>query len=217
MAPLRIGVLIVPPIQLLDISPIDLLAMLKRSYFEACNRPAELVAQAIPDEDLQITYISLSGPSTSASTTAALDLKVDAGLDDPSVAPGKLDILLIPGPPPGLRPEEEVLDFVRAHVESGVELLTICTGVFVAAFAGVLNGKRATGTRGVKGLLEESFKEVKWEDKRYVNDGKIWTSGGITNGMDMMAVYLRQRWPGTLSEIVLSQADVEPRPADYGS
>lgn len=76
-----------------------------------------------------------------------------------------------------MRPDEAVLEFVRKHVESGVDLLTICSGVFVAGFAGVLDGKVATGTRGVQDMLEKNFPKVKWEDKRYVNDGRIWTSG----------------------------------------
>lgn len=84
---------------------------------------------------------------------------------------------MIPGPPPGLKPPEEVGAFIRGHVEKGVDLLTICSGAFVAGYAGVLDGKRATGTRGVQDLLEKSFAKVKWEDKRYIQDGKVWTSG----------------------------------------
>jgi transcriptional regulator GlxA family with amidase domain len=230
---LHIGVLLVAPIQLLDISPIDLFAMATQEYFQQCFLPQPLIDIAIPTNALTISYIAASGPNTTVPTTARLNLGVDAGLADPTVAPGKLDILVIPGPPPDTRPQEEELQFVRDHVEAGVELLTICTGVFVAGFAGVLDGKRATGTAGVEGLLKKEFPKVKWEHKRYVNDGKIWTSGksirptyedggdpnmtvgGITNGMDMVAVYMRQRWPGTLSETVLSMADVQPRNEDY--
>jgi transcriptional regulator GlxA family with amidase domain len=177
MAPLNIGVLVVPPIQLLDIAPIDLFAMMTTEYFKACNMPQPLLDLAIPTSDLKITYISASGPSSTAETTAYLGLAINAKLDDPTVAPGKLDILMIPGPPPGMVVEEPVLAFVRAHVQSGVDLLTICSGVFVAAQAGVLDGKHATGTRGVADMLARDYPAVKWEDKRYWNDGRIWTSG----------------------------------------
>lgn len=176
MAPLHIGVLVVPPIQLLDIAPVDLFAMMTTEYFEACHLPQPLLDLSIPTEDLKITYIS-ADPSTPAPTTASLGLAITAGLDDPAVAPGKLDILLIPGPPPGMQIEEPVLEFVRAHVKKEVDLLTICSGVFVAAQAGVLDGKHATGTRGVADMLAKQYPQVKWEDKRYINDGKIWTSG----------------------------------------
>lgn len=173
----HIGVLIVPPIQLLDIAPIDLFAMATKEYFEACKLPKPLLDAAIPTSDLTITYISHTGPNTTSPTTARLGLAINVGLDDPNVAPGKLDILMIPGPPPGMKPEEEVLDFVRKHVDKGVDLLTICSGAFVAGYAGVLDGKRATGTRGVQDMLTKSFPKVKWVDKRYIQDGKIWTSG----------------------------------------
>lgn len=177
MPPFRIGVLIVPPIQLLDVSPIDLFAMATQSYFRACNLPKPLVDTAIPDDDLSITYISHTGANSTGPTTARLGIHIDTGVDDPKVAPGKLDLIMIPGPPPGQRPPEEVLEFVRGHVEKGAELVTICSGVFVAAYAGVLDGKTATGTRGVQDMLEKDFPKVNWVDKRYVRDGKIWSSG----------------------------------------
>ncbi|KAF2119341.1 class I glutamine amidotransferase-like protein [Lophiotrema nucula] len=212
---IRIGVLIVSPIQLLDIAPIDLFAMTTQSYFKACKLPQPLIDTAIPDKDLEINYIGLSGPGTSAATTANLSLQIDFGLDDAKVAPGMLDILMIPGPPPGLKPDEKVLEFVREHVKSGVDLLTICSGIFVAGFAGVLDDKHATGTRGVMDILKKEFPKVTWEDKRYYQDGKLWTSGGITNGMDMVATYLRYRWPGPLPETILSMADVDVRAQEY--
>ncbi|KAH7130272.1 class I glutamine amidotransferase-like protein [Dendryphion nanum] len=215
MSPIHIGVLIVPPIQLLDIGPIDLFAMATQSYFRACNLPQPLVDLAFPDSDLTITYISHTGANSTSPTTARLGLHIDAGIDDPKVAVGKLDILMIPGPPPGQKPEESVLEFVRAHVKSGVDLLTICSGVFVAGYAGILDGKHATGTRGVQDLLNKSFPAVKWEDKRYVQDGKIWSSGGITNGMDMVGVYMKKRWPGPLPDTILAMADVDIRPPEY--
>jgi len=173
---LRIGVLLVAPIQLLDVAPIDLFAMTTVEYFKSCNRPQELIDIAIPNENLSITYIAASGANTSSPTSASLDLGVDAGLNDPAVAPGQLDMLIIPGPPPALVPAEEELRFVRDHVNAGVELLTVCSGMYVAAHAGVLDGKKATGTAPAAELAKK-FPGVKWEDKRYVNDGKIWTSG----------------------------------------
>lgn len=213
--PFHIAILIVPPIQLLDIGPIDLFSMLIRSYFTACNFPAPLIASAIADANLRLTYVSPDGPNSVADTTAHLGLYIDAGLDDAVVGPGKVDLLMIPGPPPGLRPSEDVLRFVRSHVEAGVELMTICSGVFVAAYAGVLDGKKATGTRGVMDMLEREFPKVEWVDKRYMRDGKIWSSGGITNGMDLAGVYIKQKWP-ELADIVLTMADVEVRSEEYG-
>jgi transcriptional regulator GlxA family with amidase domain len=190
MAPVHIGVLIVPPIQLLDVAPVDLFAMLTTEYFEACHLPQSLLDVSIPTSDLTITYISVDA-ATLASTTASLGLGINAGLDDLAVAPGKLDILLIPGPPPGMHIEEPVLEFVRAHVAKGVDLLTICTGIFVAAAAGVLDGKHATGSRGVIEMLVKSYPKVKWEDKRWWNDGRVWTSGMLPFSLFSLSSLLR--------------------------
>jgi transcriptional regulator GlxA family with amidase domain len=74
---------------------------------------------------------------------------------------------------------EVVCEFVRAHVEKGVDLLTICTGIFVAAEAGVLNGKTATGSRGIMDVLEKKYQAVKWVDRRWSRDGRVWTSGKL--------------------------------------
>jgi len=58
--------------------------------------------------------------------------------------------------------------------------------------AGVLNGYHATGPRGLLPQLKQMAPDVKWEDKRYVHDGKLWSSGTLLNGMDMMAAFGRE-------------------------
>lgn len=179
MPPLHIGVLLLPPIQLLDLAPIDLLAMTSRWYFAACNLPPSLLDAAIPDADLAITYIAPEGAEALGQTTAKVRLAVDARVGEESVAPGKLDVLFVPGPPPGTRPGEEVEEWFRGHVGAGVELVTVCTGVLVAAWAGVLEGKRATGPRGMVEMLRREWPGVRWVEKRYVNDGRVWTCGKL--------------------------------------
>ena len=41
------------------------------------------------------------------------------------------------------------------------------------------------------------------------------STGGITNGQDMVAVYLRRHWPGTLSDTVIAMANIDVRPQEY--
>lgn len=91
---------------------------------------------------------------------------------------------MIPGPPPGMRPEEEALEFVRKHVDAGTDIATICSGIWVAAFAGVLDGREATLTVRTGALvdaLEGQFPDVKWMDRRYGVDrsgpADLWTAG----------------------------------------
>ena len=137
-------------------------------------------------------------------------------LDSPTVAPGTLDVLLIPGADPAEQPSEAVKDFVRVHVaQQRTSVLTICTGVFIAAYAGVLKGKRVTGPRGVLPRLKQTFPEAEWVDKRWERDGSVWCSAGITNGQDMVAAFMRERWPAGLAQLVCKLADVGDRGKEY--
>jgi len=63
---------------------------------------------------------------------------------------------------------------------------SICTGAFLLARAGLLNGRRATTHWKYCDLLAQRYPAVKVEsDPIYVRDGKVYTSAGVTAGMDM--------------------------------
>lgn len=173
---LRVGVLVLPPVQLLDLSPIDLFSMMTPEYLAACQLPAPLIALGIP---VQIEYIASSGSKSLAELTANLKIAITASLTDPAVAPGKLDILLIPGPDPGRSTAEEEKVFIRGHTEKAKAVMTVCTGVFPAADSGILDGKSVTAPRALIPMLKERYKDVKWVEKRWATDGNIWTSGKL--------------------------------------
>lgn len=154
--------------------------MLTPEYLTACQLPAPLINNAVP---MTITYVSEAGAASICELTASAGLRITAGLDDPTVAAGKVDILLIPGPDPRALPSEPVMQFVRAHDASDrCVVMTVCTGVVVAGHAGILKGRTATGPRGllITGELQKMFPEVKWVDRRWVQDGDIWCSGTLT-------------------------------------
>jgi transcriptional regulator GlxA family with amidase domain len=56
--------------------------------------------------------------------------------------------------------------------------MSICVGVYVAAQAGILDGKNVTGTGGYLPDLEKKFK-ANWVKRRWMSDGNIWTSGKL--------------------------------------
>ena len=175
--PVRIGVLLIGPSQLLDVSPIDLFGMLTKPYLTACRLPTPLIAHAVP---IDIIYISESGAGSIIELTASAGLRVTASLTDISCAPGNLEILMIPGPDPSCMPSEAVKLFMREHAEVGADVLMICTGVFMAGHAGLLDGKRATGPRALLPELRKKFPRAKFEAKRWMRDGTVWTSGMFT-------------------------------------
>lgn len=160
------------PVQLLDTSAVDIFAMLDKDYLEACKLPAPLIAHGLR---ISVTYIAESGAGTIAPCTANAALRVNAGLDDEKVAPGQLDILFIPGPDPSAVPSKNAQLFIQSHAKSQTTIMIICTGVIPAAHSGIL--KQATGPRALLPDFKKKFPNIQWEEKRWLNDGNIWTSG----------------------------------------
>jgi transcriptional regulator GlxA family with amidase domain len=81
---------------------------------------------------------------------------------------------------------EGVLDYLRASARTARRTASICSGAFVMAQAGLLEGRRATTHWAYAGQLQERFPSIKVEpDRIYVIDGSIWTSAGMTAGIDL--------------------------------
>jgi hypothetical protein len=78
-------------------------------------------------------------------------------------------------------PSEEEAEFIRAHHDSGTDILTVCTGIFPAGYAGVVEGKSVTGPRALVPELRKRFPGGKWTEKRWVRDdgGRVWSSGTV--------------------------------------
>ncbi|RDL34533.1 PfpI endopeptidase-like protein [Venustampulla echinocandica] len=217
---LRIGVFIPASVQLLDLSGIDLFDMITPEYLKLCGLPPPLISLGVPST---IHYISVPEKGSHVELTAKVVLQVSRTIDDPDVQPGMLDIVLVPGPEPGTIFETKVLEYLRGHAEwkgengQTTDILSVCTGCSMLGQAGILKGKHASGPRALVPRLRKEFPETSWDDsKRWVQDGNVWTSGGITNGQEMVAAYLRYNFPGPTTEAVLSMADVGEKGLDYG-
>lgn len=111
-----------------------------------------------------------------------------------------LDILLVGGPPPTYTPSPAICTFLRAQHSHVSAFLTICTGFLAPLHAGLLHNVRSTAPRGLLENLKKEHKDVKWEEKRWVRDGKMWSSGAIMNGFEMMGEFMRERWGGVGGE-----------------
>ncbi|WP_017903164.1 GlxA family transcriptional regulator, partial [Pseudomonas asplenii] len=83
-------------------------------------------------------------------------------------------------------PAAGVLDSVRGFTENARRTAGICTGAFVLAAAGVLDHRRATTHWAYATALQANYPDIEVEDDRiYIVDGPVWTSAGMTAGMDM--------------------------------
>jgi transcriptional regulator GlxA family with amidase domain len=70
---------------------------------------------------------------------------------------------------------------------------SICAGAFALAKAGLLNGKRATTHWDRSELLQKNFPLIEVDSNPfYVNDGKIYTSGGVSSGIDLALALLEE-------------------------
>ncbi|KAM6514405.1 hypothetical protein FALCPG4_015551 [Fusarium falciforme] len=108
----------------------------------------------------------------------------------------ELDILLVGGPNPiNFKLHPKHADFIRKHVAAGKLLFTNCTGAAVVASTGVLDGKNATINNIAFQLMKQIYPNVKWaNDKKWVMDGNIWTSGGAVSGIDMFSYWIRENY-----------------------
>lgn len=92
-----------------------------------------------------------------------------------------------------------LLEWVRAAAGRTRRLSSVCSGAFVLAAAGLLEGRGATTHWRACGLLGEYFPGVTVHaDRIFVVDGRVWTSAGVTSGIDMaLAMVERDRGPET--------------------
>ena len=105
------------------------------------------------------------------------------------------DIILLPGGDGRRRlmKDERILKWISKHSNNLEKLLSVCTGAFYIAHCGLLNGLSATTHHGAFAEFKETFTDVELiEDKRYVENGKIITAGGISAGIDMSLYVVEQ-------------------------
>jgi len=79
-----------------------------------------------------------------------------------------------------------LIELVRRAVRTHRRVAAICTGAFVLAEAGLLDGRRATTHWLYARELQKRFPKAKIdEDRIFINDGPIWTSAGMSAGIDL--------------------------------
>ena len=96
------------------------------------------------------------------------------------------DTLLVPGGPVTDDVSEELIDWIRRASPLARRVGSICSGAFLLAQAGLLEGRRATTHWRMAEELQQRFPSIEVAaDAIYVKDGPIYTSAGITAGIDL--------------------------------
>lgn len=118
-------------------------------------------------------------------TSSGLRLMPDCALGE---VRGALDTLLVAGGE-GVREalrDRRVVSFVARMAPRARRVASVCSGAFLLAEAGLLAGRRATSHWASCALLARIYPEVQVEpDRIYVRDGTVYTSAGVTAGMDL--------------------------------
>ncbi|KAH7101512.1 class I glutamine amidotransferase-like protein [Auriculariales sp. MPI-PUGE-AT-0066] len=177
--------------QLIDFAaPIDLLGAL-----EGVNRTTYWTAFGLepPQKQLDFTYLACDKEPVKPSTGPLLTPEETY---DEVLASGKqFDIIFVPG---GMRGPDQIqpslIKFLAVQVPQAKYTLTVCTGSWLLALAGVLDGRRATTNKAAfKVVQAATSKQIQWVPKaRWVVDGNLWTSSGVTAGIDMSAAWLEE-------------------------
>lgn len=174
----QIGILLFSDVEELDaIGPWEVFAYWTRAY---------------PQDDYAVSCLSRSG----GLVRCAKGLTVQAHYSFADAPP--LEVLLYPGGR-GTRPQlhdDLQLDWVRRQREAVPLMTSVCTGSLVYAAAGLLTGRPATTHWASLDRLAELDPSIDIRpDERFVDDGDIVTSAGISAGIDM-ALHLVARLAG---------------------
>jgi transcriptional regulator GlxA family with amidase domain len=82
--------------------------------------------------------------------------------------------------------DTDLVDWLTATAGAARRVTSVCTGAWLLANAGLLDGRRATTHWSICDTLATSFPAVEVQgDRIYVRDGAVWTSAGVTAGMDL--------------------------------
>lgn len=108
--------------------------------------------------------------------------------------------------------DPRVLDVVRAAHARGAWLLSVCSGSFVIAASGVLNGKRGTTHWRYADVMARMYPEIEVDpDVLYVQSGNIITSAGTAAGLDASLHLLRQELGSELANRIARRMVVAPQ------
>ena len=105
-----------------------------------------------------------------------------------------------------------ILAFTRAVVKRGVRIASVCSGAYILAEAGLLDGRRVTTHWGRTRHFLSAYPKVKLEsDKIFVRDGDIWSSAGISAGIDLALAMVTEDFGEDISRQTARQLVVYDR------
>lgn len=178
IGPRVIEVLTFPAVQLLDVAgPLQVFAS-ANDLVIGSGGAAAYVLQVVAQGGAGVTASAGLGLAAVPlpSTKAALDTLMIAGGQGVQAAA-----------------DPALLDWVRARATRARRVASVCTGAFLLAAAGLLDGRRAATHWSLCAELARRFPTVRVEpDPIFIHDGPVWTSAGVTAGIDLALALVEQ-------------------------
>jgi transcriptional regulator GlxA family with amidase domain len=173
-APRQVAILIYPGVQSLDFTgPLEVFAGAQRLIEESARR----------ERGYEVKLLSIDGAPLQ--TSSGLTVTPHARL---ASAPKQIDTLIVPG---GYGSREAtadsaLLEWISQAAASARRVASVCTGAFLLAAAGLLDGRRATTHWASAAELAARYPAVDVDPEPiFLRDGPVWTSAGVTAGMDL--------------------------------
>jgi transcriptional regulator GlxA family with amidase domain len=167
-----VEVLTFPLVQLLDVTgPIQVFASANDFALEAGGRPP-----------YELRVVAQGG----AQVTASAGVKLSTGPLSRGTAP--VDTLMVPGGQgvEAAAADPMIIDWVQRRAKRARRIASVCTGAFLLAASGLLDGRRAVTHWSFCAELARRFPRVRVEsDPIYLRDGSVWSSAGVTAGIDL--------------------------------
>jgi transcriptional regulator GlxA family with amidase domain len=172
--PRNVVIVVYPRVQSLDLTgPLEV--------FDGARRL--LAASGRSERSYRVTVASADGDPVVSSS--GLGIAPDCSLRH---APSPVDTLIVAGGSgaSAASREPQLLDWLVNVAPVSRRVASVCTGAFVLAAAGLLDGRRATTHWASAARLADLYPAVHVDpDPIYVRDGSLWTSAGVTAGMDL--------------------------------
>ena len=173
-APRQVAILLYPGVQSLDVT----------GPLEVFTAAARLIsAGARCDRGYEVRTFSRDGLALKASS--GLTITPDGSLTE---APVAIDTLIVPGGRGSREAAEDgaLIEWISGSASVARRTAGVCTGAFLLAAAGLLDGRRATTHWAAAQELARRHPEVQVDPEPiFLRDGSTWTSAGVTAGMDL--------------------------------